>query len=71
MIKKTNLVANVTVRERNKSSISRKRVWGPINFFTYVGCNDQTLSINFYQFLCLKRRLSPKTCTFPVFAMEL
>ena len=33
------------VRERNNSSISRKRVWGPINFFTYFGCNDQTLSI--------------------------
>ena len=51
------------VRERKKSSIFCKRVWGPINFLTYFGCNDQ--------FLCLKKRLSPKTCTLPVFAMEL
>ena len=45
------------VRERNKSSISHKRVWGPINFFTYFGCNDQTLStkMNTDQFLCLKK----------------
>ena len=34
------------VRERNKSSISRKRARGPINFFT---CSDQTLSIKWIQ----------------------
>ncbi len=54
------------VRERSKLSLSRKRVWWPINFFLYFGCSDQILSVKWKQinFYVWKKKMIAKNVYF-------